>query len=119
MIAKEGCGVIVYLRQEGRGIGLSHKIHAYELQEKEGLDTVEANERLGFKPDLREYGVGAQILADLGLHSIRILTNNPKKVIGLDGFGIKIAKQLPIRGTVTLHNARYLETKKKKLGHAL
>ncbi|MBI5687537.1 MAG: bifunctional 3,4-dihydroxy-2-butanone-4-phosphate synthase/GTP cyclohydrolase II [Verrucomicrobia bacterium] len=119
MIAKEGRGVVVYLRQEGRGIGLSHKIHAYELQEKEGLDTVEANERLGFKPDLREYGVGAQILADLGLHSIRILTNNPKKVVGLDGFGIKIAKQLPIRGTVRLHNARYLETKKKKLGHSL
>ena len=119
MIAKEGCGVIVYLRQEGRGIGLSHKIHAYELQEKEGLDTVEANERLGFKPDLREYGVGAQILADLGLQTIRILTNNPKKVIGLDGFGIKIAKQLPIRGTVRPHNARYLETKKKKLGHTL
>jgi 3,4-dihydroxy 2-butanone 4-phosphate synthase/GTP cyclohydrolase II len=119
MVAREGRGVIVYLRQEGRGIGLAHKIHAYELQEKEGLDTVEANERLGFKPDLREYGVGAQILADLGLHSIRILTNNPKKVVGLDGFGIKIAKQLPIRGTVTPHNARYLETKKKKLGHAL
>lgn len=119
MVAKEGCGVIVYLRQEGRGIGLSHKIHAYELQEKEGLDTVEANERLGFKPDLREYGVGAQILGDLGLHTIRILTNNPKKVVGLEGFGLKIAAQLPIRGAVTPHNARYLETKKKKLGHVL
>ncbi|MFA6564044.1 MAG: bifunctional 3,4-dihydroxy-2-butanone-4-phosphate synthase/GTP cyclohydrolase II [Verrucomicrobiia bacterium] len=119
MIAKEGCGVIVYLRQEGRGIGLSHKIHAYELQEKEGLDTVEANERLGFKADLREYGVGAQILVDLGLHTIRILTNNPKKVVGLDGFGLKIAKQLPIRGAVTPHNAKYLETKRKKLGHSL
>ncbi len=119
MITKEGRGVIVYLRQEGRGIGLSHKIHAYELQEKEGLDTVEANERLGFKADLREYGVGAQILVDLGLHTIRILTNNPKKVIGLDGFGLKIAKQLPIRGAVTPHNAKYLETKKNKLGHSL
>ncbi|OHE78441.1 MAG: bifunctional 3,4-dihydroxy-2-butanone 4-phosphate synthase/GTP cyclohydrolase II [Verrucomicrobia bacterium GWF2_62_7] len=119
MIAKEGRGVIVYLRQEGRGIGLSHKIHAYELQEKEGLDTVEANERLGFKADLREYGVGAQILVDLGLHTIRILTNNPKKVVGLDGFGLKIAKQLPIRGAVTPHNAKYLETKRKKLGHSL
>ncbi|MFA7005820.1 MAG: bifunctional 3,4-dihydroxy-2-butanone-4-phosphate synthase/GTP cyclohydrolase II, partial [Verrucomicrobiia bacterium] len=91
----------------------------YELQEKEGLDTVEANERLGFKADLREYGVGAQILVDLGLHTIRILTNNPKKVVGLDGFGLKIAKQLPIRGAVTPHNAKYLETKRKKLGHSL
>ena len=119
MIAKEGSGVIVYLRQEGRGIGLSHKIHAYELQEKEGLDTVEANERLGFKADLREYGVGAQILVDLGLQTIRLLTNNPKKMVGLDGFGLKVAAQVPIRGTVTPHNARYLETKKNKLGHAL
>ncbi len=119
MVEDEGCGVIVYLRQEGRGIGLSHKIHAYELQEKEGLDTVEANERLGFQADLREYGIGAQILVDLGLRSIRLLTNNPKKMIGLDGFGLKVIEQLPIRGNLTPHNARYLKTKKLKLGHVL
>ncbi|MBM3890242.1 MAG: bifunctional 3,4-dihydroxy-2-butanone-4-phosphate synthase/GTP cyclohydrolase II, partial [Verrucomicrobia bacterium] len=88
-------------------------------QEKEGLDTVEANERLGFKADLREYGIGAQILVDLGLRTIRLLTNNPKKIIGLDGFGLKVAEQLPLHGVVTPHNVRYLETKKKKLGHAL
>ena len=119
MISAEGRGVIVYLRQEGRGIGLAHKIHAYELQEKEGLDTVQANERLGFNADLREYGTGAQIMVDLGLRTIRILTNNPKKVVGLEGFGLKIVEQLPIRGAVTPHNARYLETKRKKLGHTL
>jgi 3,4-dihydroxy 2-butanone 4-phosphate synthase/GTP cyclohydrolase II len=117
-IAEEGEGVLVYMRQEGRGIGFANKIHAYALQEK-GLDTVEANERLGFKPDLREYGLGAQILVDLGLHSIRLLTNNPKKVVGLEGFNLKIAEQIPIRSTPTPHNARYLETKKSKMGHAL
>lgn len=117
-IAAEGAGVLVYMRQEGRGIGLANKIHAYALQEK-GLDTVEANEKLGFKPDLREYGIGAQILVDLGLHSIRLLTNNPKKVVGLEGFGLNIVEQLPIRVAPTAHNARYLETKKKKLGHKL
>jgi 3,4-dihydroxy 2-butanone 4-phosphate synthase/GTP cyclohydrolase II len=119
MIGEEKMGVLVYLRQEGRGIGLAHKIHAYELQEKEGLDTVEANEKLGFKPDLREYGIGAQILVDLGLRTIRILTNNPKKVIGLEGFGLKIVEQIPIKGAPTPHNVKYLETKKKKMGHAL
>ncbi len=119
MIAGETCGVVVYLRQEGRGIGLAHKIHAYELQEKEGLDTVEANERLGFKADLREYGIGAQILVDLGLQTIRLLTNNPRKIVGLDGFGLQVAAQVPIRGTVTPYNAKYLLTKKTKLGHAL
>jgi 3,4-dihydroxy 2-butanone 4-phosphate synthase/GTP cyclohydrolase II len=117
-IAEEGEGVLVYMRQEGRGIGFANKIHAYALQEK-GLDTVEANERLGFKPDLREYGLGAQILVDLGLHSIRLLTNNPKKVVGLEGFNLKIVEQVPIRATPTTHNARYLETKKSKMGHAL
>ncbi len=117
-IAREGEGVLVYMRQEGRGIGFANKIHAYALQEK-GLDTVEANEKLGFKPDLREYGLGAQILVDLGLHSIRLLTNNPKKVVGLEGFDLKIVEQIPIRADPTPHNAKYLETKKKKLGHAL
>jgi 3,4-dihydroxy 2-butanone 4-phosphate synthase/GTP cyclohydrolase II len=117
-IAEEGEGVLVYMRQEGRGIGFANKIHAYALQE-DGLDTVEANEKLGFKPDLREYGLGAQILVDLGLRSIRLLTNNPKKVVGLEGFGLEIAEQLPIRAEPTAYNKKYLETKKTKLGHAL
>jgi 3,4-dihydroxy 2-butanone 4-phosphate synthase/GTP cyclohydrolase II len=117
-IAQEGEGVLVYMRQEGRGIGFANKIHAYALQEK-GLDTVEANEKLGFKPDLREYGLGAQILVDLGLHSIRLLTNNPKKVVGLEGFNLRIVEQVPIRATPTPHNVKYLETKKTKMGHAL
>jgi len=117
-IAEEGQGVLVYMRQEGRGIGFANKIHAYALQEK-GLDTVEANEKLGFKPDLREYGLGAQILVDLGLRRIRLLTNNPKKVVGLEGFGLEIAEQLPIRSEPTPHNKKYLETKKTKLGHKL
>jgi 3,4-dihydroxy 2-butanone 4-phosphate synthase/GTP cyclohydrolase II len=117
-IAEEGEGVLIYMRQEGRGIGFANKIHAYALQEK-GLDTVEANEKLGFKPDLREYGLGAQILVDLGLHKIRLLTNNPKKVVGLEGFGLEIVEQLPIRSVPTAHNAKYLETKRDKLGHAL
>jgi 3,4-dihydroxy 2-butanone 4-phosphate synthase/GTP cyclohydrolase II len=117
-IADEGEGVLVYMRQEGRGIGFANKIHAYALQE-EGLDTVEANEKLGFKPDLREYGLGAQILVDLGLRRIRLLTNNPKKVVGLEGFGLEIVEQVPIRAEPTPHNAKYLETKKTKMGHAL
>ncbi len=117
-IAQEGQGVLVYMRQEGRGIGFANKIHAYALQEK-GLDTVEANEKLGFKPDLREYGLGAQILVDLGLRRIRLLTNNPKKVVGLEGFGLTIIEQLPIRAEPTPHNAKYLETKRTKLGHKL
>jgi len=117
-IQKEGVGVLLYMRQEGRGIGLGPKIRAYKLQEQ-GLDTVEANERLGFPMDLRDYGLGAQILADLGIHKIRLLTNNPRKVVGLEAYDIKIVEQLPIRSAANPHNARYLETKKKKMGHKL
>lgn len=117
-IAEVGTGVLVYMRQEGRGIGLGPKIHAYKLQE-EGLDTVEANERLGFPMDLRDYGLGAQILADLGVHKIRLLTNNPRKVVGLEGHNLEIVEQLPIVSTPNAHNARYLQTKKSKMGHKL
>ena len=117
-IQKEGVGVLLYMRQEGRGIGLGPKIRAYKLQEQ-GLDTVEANERLGFPMDLRDYGLGAQILADLGIHKIRLLTNNPRKVVGLEAYDIEIVEQLPIRSATNPHNARYLETKKKKMGHKL
>ena len=117
-IEAAGQGVIVYMRQEGRGIGLAAKIQAYKLQE-DGLDTVEANEKLGFPADLREYGIGAQILYDLGVRHIRLLTNNPKKVIGLEGYGLNIVDQLPIRVDSNPFNARYLETKREKLGHKL
>lgn len=117
-VAESGTGVIVYMRQEGRGIGLMPKIKAYKLQEQ-GLDTVEANQKLGFGMDLREYGLGAQILADLGLKSIRLLTNNPRKLVGLEGYGLKITKQVPLRVAPNPHNARYLKTKKQKLGHLL
>jgi len=117
-IQEEGNGVLVYMRQEGRGIGLAAKIHAYKLQE-EGLDTVEANAKLGFASDLRDYGLGAQILFDLGVRKFRFLTNNPKKVVGLEGYGMQMVEQVPIRGEVNPHNARYLETKKQKLGHML
>ena len=117
-VAKEGCGVILYMRQEGRGIGLGPKIQAYKLQEK-GYDTVEANIKLGFKMDLREYGLGAQILADLGLRTIRLLTNNPKKIVGLEGYGLEVVEQVPIRVTPNPHNAKYLKTKKEKLGHLM
>ena len=117
-IAKEGHGVIVYMRQEGRGIGLAPKILAYKLQEQ-GYDTVEANQKLGYGMDLREYGLGAQILADLGLKTIRLLTNNPRKVVGLEGYGLKIVKQLPIKIKPNPHNERYLKTKREKLGHLL
>jgi 3,4-dihydroxy 2-butanone 4-phosphate synthase/GTP cyclohydrolase II len=117
-IEKEGAGVLVYMRQEGRGIGLGAKIHAYKLQE-EGLDTVEANERLGFPMDLREYGLGAQILVDLGVRQIRLLTNNPRKVVGLEGYDLEIVEQLPIRSLANPHNERYLAAKKQKMGHLL
>ena len=117
-VAEAGCGVVVYMRQEGRGIGLAPKIRAYKLQEQ-GYDTVEANKKLGFDMDLREYGLGAQILADLGLKTIRLLTNNPKKVVGLEGYGLQIVQQLPIKVKPNAHNARYLKTKREKLGHLL
>ena len=117
-ISAAGRGVIVYMRQEGRGIGLAPKIQAYKLQEQ-GYDTVEANEKLGFEMDLREYGIGAQILADLGLKTIRLLTNNPKKVVGLEGYGLKITEQLPIRVKPNPHNERYLKVKREKMGHLL
>jgi 3,4-dihydroxy 2-butanone 4-phosphate synthase/GTP cyclohydrolase II len=117
-IALEGSGVFVYMRQEGRGIGLHNKVKAYALQDK-GLDTVEANIALGFPADLRDYGVGAQILADLGLHKIKLLTNNPKKVVGLESYGLKIVETVPLICTPTEYNISYLETKQKKLGHIL
>ncbi len=117
-IAKEGRGVFLYMRQEGRGIGLHNKLRAYALQDQ-GMDTVEANVALGFPPDLRDYGVGAQILADLGLHNIRLLTNNLKKVIGLESYGLKIVETVPLIAPLNPYNARYLETKQKKLGHLL
>ncbi len=117
-IDDEGCGVILYMRQEGRGIGLAPKIKAYKLQE-DGLDTVEANIKLGFGMDLREYGIGAQILVDLGLKTIRLLTNNPKKIVGLEGYGLQVVEQLPISVKPNPHNERYLETKKSKMGHLL
>ncbi len=117
-IEEEGCGVILYMRQEGRGIGLAAKLKAYSLQEQ-GLDTVDANLRLGFPTDLREYGIGAQMLVDLGLKSIRLLTNNPKKVVGLQGYGLEIIEQLPVRVVPNPHNERYLKTKRDRMGHAL
>jgi 3,4-dihydroxy 2-butanone 4-phosphate synthase/GTP cyclohydrolase II len=117
-VADAGRGVIVYMRQEGRGIGLAPKIQSYKLQEQ-GYDTVEANEKLGYGMDLREYGLGAQILVDLGLKTIRLLTNNPKKVVGLEGYGLKITEQVPIKVKPNPHNERYLKTKREKLGHLL
>jgi len=116
-ISKEG-GVLLYLRQEGRGIGLPAKIHAYKLQE-EGYDTIEANEKLGFASDLRDYGMGAQILYDLGVRQMRLLTNNPKKIIGLEGYGLEIVEQVPIRLPANPDNQRYLDTKRIRMGHTL
>jgi len=118
MIAKEELGVLVYLRQEGRGIGLLNKIKAYSLQES-GADTVQANEALGFKPDLRDYGVGAQILCDLGLSSVRIITNNPRKIVGLEGYGLQVSNRVNMPPSCNSHNLSYLYTKKEKLGHWL
>ena len=117
-IAEHGNGILVYMRQEGRGIGLPAKIHAYKLQE-EGLDTVEANKRLGFPMDLREYGLGAQILSDLGVRKIRLLTNNPRKMVGLSGHGLEIVSRVAIKSKPHAQNARYLSTKKRKMGHFL
>ncbi|HEV7942767.1 MAG TPA: bifunctional 3,4-dihydroxy-2-butanone-4-phosphate synthase/GTP cyclohydrolase II [Solirubrobacteraceae bacterium] len=118
MIEQEGQGVLLYLSQEGRGIGLLNKLRAYRLQE-DGLDTVEANERLGLPADLRDYGIGAQILSDLGLSSIRILTNNPKKIKGLEGYGLSVTSQIPIEHAPNEHNADYLRTKAQRMGHTL
>ncbi|MFC1624597.1 bifunctional 3,4-dihydroxy-2-butanone-4-phosphate synthase/GTP cyclohydrolase II [Candidatus Omnitrophota bacterium] len=118
IISREDKGVFLYMRQEGRGIGLLNKIRAYALQDK-GLDTVEANEALGFKPDLRDYGIGAQILVDLGLKKINLMTNNPKKIVGIDGYGLKVIKRIPLETEPTHLNRRYLRAKKEKLGHKL
>jgi len=117
-IQKEGRGVLLYMRQEGRGIGLADKIHAYKLQEQ-GMDTVEANLKLGFPMDLRDYGMGAQMLTDLGVRKLRLMTNNPRKVVGLQGHNLELVEQIPIKAIPNEHNANYLETKKKKMGHRL
>jgi len=118
MIEREGRGVLLYMRQEGRGIGLVNKIKAYRLQD-EGKDTVEANEVLGFKPDLRDYGIGAQILVDLGIKKMRLLTNNPKKIIGLAGYGLEVVERVPIEIQPNDINIHYLRTKRDKLGHLI
>jgi len=118
-IAEEGRGAVVYMRQEGRGIGLSNKLRAYRLQQEEGLDTVEANVKLGFEPDLRDYGIGAQIMADLGLRNVRLMTNNPRKVVALEGYGLRIVERVPIVVPPRPENERYMHTKRVKLGHIL
>jgi 3,4-dihydroxy 2-butanone 4-phosphate synthase/GTP cyclohydrolase II len=119
IIAQEGSGVIIYLRQEGRGIGLVNKLKAYELQQKQGFDTVEANIKLGFKDDLRDYGIGAQMLRSIGVRKMRLLTNNPKKMVGLEGYGLSIVEQIPIEIEPNEYNRCYLECKKLKMGHML
>lgn len=118
MVVEAGAGVIIYMRQEGRGIGLANKLHAYHLQER-GLDTVDANVKLGFAPDLREYGIGAQILLHLGLKEIRLMTNNPKKIIGLEGYGLTVKERVPIVLPPKKENRNYLQTKKKRMGHLM
>ena len=118
-VAQAGKGVVLYMRQEGRGIGLLPKLKAYKLQQQEGLDTVEANQRLGYGADLRQYGIGAQILYDLGIRDIRLLTNNPRKVVGLDGYGLRIVERVPIQIAPNENNLNYLKAKKSKLGHLL
>lgn len=118
MVDKEGCGVILYLRQEGRGIGLVNKLKAYEYQ-RQGFDTVEANEKLGFKADMRDYGVGAQMLVDIGVKKMRLMTNNPKKMVGLEGYGLSVVEQVPIEVAANCHNQGYLECKQAKMGHLL
>jgi 3,4-dihydroxy 2-butanone 4-phosphate synthase/GTP cyclohydrolase II len=118
MIEKEGLGVVLYMRQEGRGIGLANKILAYKLQDQ-GRDTVEANADLGFPPDLRDYGIGAQILSDLGLTTIRLITNNPKKIVGIEGYNLKVTGRVPLQIKPNKYNVRYLETKRDKLGHLM
>ncbi|MEK7744754.1 MAG: GTP cyclohydrolase II, partial [Elusimicrobiota bacterium] len=117
-IAREARGVLLYLAQEGRGIGLPNKIRAYTLQDQ-GLDTVEANKALGFSADLREYGIGAQILSDLGLSTLRVLTNNPRKIVGIEGYGLRVVERVPIQIPPNRHNARYFDAKRRKLGHLI
>ena len=118
MIEREGRGAVLYMRQEGRGIGLANKLHAYKKQE-EGLDTVEANVALGFAPDLRDYGEGAQILEDLGVRKLRLMTNNPCKIAGLEGYGLEIVERVPIVIPANAHDKRYLDTKREKMGHII
>jgi 3,4-dihydroxy 2-butanone 4-phosphate synthase/GTP cyclohydrolase II len=118
MVEKEGRGVVLYMRQEGRGIGLVNKLKAYKLQD-EGMDTVEANEKLGFRPDLRDYGIGAQILRDLGVGKMRLMTNNPKKIVGLNGYGLEVVERVPLEVDPNFFNEQYLKAKRDKLGHLI